>query len=167
MSSKCENGCDNKFYNCPPRMSFPIHFTDHRPRCKVNYEVLPKPMTSYDYRLYLTHNAEKLMEDNRQSAWQRNMCAPCTKPSTMLPEIQQQVCDGRTCAFPINDPTGLGTGRLYGGEKESYLPSQERPTGCEMKRTRDLSLYPLDGSVPNSFERMTSPSGGWPLDGQQ
>jgi hypothetical protein len=73
-------------------------------------------MSSFDYRMYLMHNAEKIMEQKRQDAYTKNMCDSCVKPSTMLPETDLQVCDGRKCEFPSVDPNGLGIGRKYGGE---------------------------------------------------
>lgn len=112
----CDERVPDPKYNCPNRLSDGRHFTDYRPRCFTNYESLSKPMSSYDYRMYLTHNAEKIMEDKRQHAYKKNMCDACVKPSTMLAEKDIQVCDARKCSFPKNDQCGLGVGRKYGGE---------------------------------------------------
>ena len=111
---------DNKF-DCPPRMSDGRHYTDYSPRCVTNFFALPKPLSSHDYRMYLTNNAEKLMEQNRASATKLNSCnKQCT--NTTLPEQTHQVCDGRTCSFPLNEPSGLGLGRP---QKSSFGPNDE------------------------------------------
>lgn len=123
--------CGDNKYSCPARMSDARAFTDYSPRCKSNFEQLDKPMTSYDYRMHLTHNAEKMMEDKRKSALQTNLCEPCTTPSTMLPEQHVQQCDGRKCIFPTNDVHGLGVGRKYGGEQPSYHETTE-VQGCNI-----------------------------------
>ena len=108
-----QRATNNKYDNCPPRMSDGRQYTDYAPRCQANFFRLPKPLSSYDYRMYLTENAEKLMDENRADATKNNYCGPCVKPSTMLPEQTKQVCDGRVCAFPVNDPAGLGLGRQH------------------------------------------------------
>lgn len=113
MSCKQITGGDNKYYSCPARMSDARAFTDYAPRCQANFEALKTPMTSYDYRMYLIHNAEKLMEDNKKAALKTNYCEPCVSPSTMLPEHHKQVCNSRTCSFPETDAAGLGVGRNY------------------------------------------------------
>jgi len=118
-------------YNCPNRLSDGRHFTDYRPRCFTNFDALPKPMSSYDYRMYLTHQAEHLIEQNRQDAFRKNMCEPCVNPSTMLPEQHVQVCDGRKCSFPVNDPNGLGLGRKYGGAGHLHGEAYS-VKGCEL-----------------------------------
>ena len=32
----CYKACNNKHFNCPPRMDDGRHFTDYRPNCHVN-----------------------------------------------------------------------------------------------------------------------------------
>ena len=117
-------------YNCPNRLSDGRHFTDYRPRCFTNFESLPKPMSSYDYRMFLMNNADKLIDQHRTDAYRKNLCEPCVKHSTMLPEQHVEVCDGRTCSFPINEPEGLGIGRIFGGEKKSYRDTSIK--GCSL-----------------------------------
>lgn len=141
----CEKGCDNK-YNCPPRMADGRHFTDYSPRCATNFEALPAPMSSFDYRMYLTQNAEKLMQKNSEHALKANLCAPCVSPATALAEQTVQVCDGRKCSFATNDPTGLGVGRNFGSGKGCAVPVE------------DLSLYPLDGKFGANFEKAVGPA---------
>lgn len=156
----CNRATDGK-HDCPPRMADGRHYTDYRPRCAKNFESLPKPMSSFDYRMFLMQNAENIMQSNREHALKENMCTPCTKPTTMLPEQHVQVCDGRKCSFPVNDPQGLGVGRKYGGEQPSYRPDVEMK-GCASK-VQDMNFYPISGNVGTGFDNLTGPTGGWPL----
>ncbi len=109
---------------CPTRMSDGRSFTDYRPRCIVNAELLGKladrkmVLSSYESRMYLQQNAEKVMEEERKKATERLIpCAPCTRsfndPGTMLPERYVVRCDGVTCSRMEVNPTGLGDGRNY------------------------------------------------------
>lgn len=167
MSYKCDSGCDNKFYNCPPRMSDGRHYTDYRPRCAVTYELQATPMTSYDARMQLIKNGEKIMEKNRDDAVFKNSCAPCVKESTMLPELHKQVCDDRTCSFKSEVPNGLGLGRAYDQphNKEHNPGSDEQPKYCDVRRYRDVNMYPFDGNYSSEYSRLTSPLGGLPMNG--
>lgn len=120
--STCEDTKSNVM--CPTRMSDGRAFTDYRFRCAVNAEILDKVklsnmvQSSYESRMYLQQNAEKLMEQERQKAVARLIpCAPCkrpfTDPGTMLPERFIVRCDGVTCTRVEQNPTGLGDGRAY------------------------------------------------------
>jgi len=99
-------------------------FTDYRPRCIVNAELLGKLsqekllLSSYESRMFLQQNAEKLMEEERQKAIARLIpCAPCKRafndPGTMLPERYVVRCDGVTCSRTEVTQAGLGDGRAY------------------------------------------------------
>jgi hypothetical protein len=163
----CENNVnDNKFYSCPARMSDGRAFTDYRPRCAINYESLPEPLSSFDFRQYLIHNADKVMDATRYDTYKRNHCSPClSDPGTMLPEQNIQVCDGRKCAFPVNDPNGLGVGRKYSeGSEGAPTPAQLGDKNCSAAYN-DLLFYPIDGQLKTDFKRMSVPSGGWPMRG--
>lgn len=109
---------------CPSRMSDGRSFTDYRPRCIVNAELLNKlavtnmVQSSYESRMYLQKNAEQVMEEERKKAMDRLIpCAPCKRsfndPGTMLPERYVVRCDGVTCTRVETNPTGLGDGRAY------------------------------------------------------
>ena len=67
------------------------HFTDYRPNCYLNNSMRADNQTfnSFQYRMFLTQNAERLMEMNRNNSCDKNCCGPCQKPydqGTMLPE---------------------------------------------------------------------------------
>ncbi len=186
----CTKPTDNKKFNCPPRMSDGRHFTDYRSRCALNTSaafsivesdkkgniktgkgiVKTPPSNSFDLRQYLIQNGEKIMDMNRERAFQRNMCGPCTlNPSTMLPEQTQIQCDQNSCKVTLNDPTGLGQGRFY---NTFHTPSedvfdkrrQERePSSCCTSSFDDFQYYPIDGKIDTEFGRLTSPSGAFPF----
>lgn len=99
-------------------------FTDYRPRCAVNAELIAalnkvgQAGSSYESRMYLQKNAEGWMEMERQRAVERLApCAPCKRPfdtaGTMLPERYVVRCDGVTCQRVEVNPTGVGDGRAY------------------------------------------------------
>jgi hypothetical protein len=99
-------------------------FTDYRPRCPVNAELLNAvnanglPQSSYESRMYLQQNAEAFMQQERMKAVERLIpCAPCRRPATdagtMLPERYVVRCTPTTCTRTEVNPMGLGDGRQY------------------------------------------------------
>jgi hypothetical protein len=75
--------------------------------------------SSYESRMFLQENAEKLMERNRQTML-KNLapCAPCKRPfsdqGTMYPQQYIVKCDGVSCEKIEVNPGGLGTStRIY------------------------------------------------------
>jgi len=109
---------------CPSKMSDGRSFTDYRPRCNINAELLSDLsnnkiiQSSYESRVFLQNNADKIMEDNLNKAIQNLMpCAPCkratTDPGTMYPERYVVKCDATTCSRVEINPNGLGDGRSY------------------------------------------------------
>ena len=59
----CYKTSNNKHFGCPPRMADGRHFTDYRPSCHINNIIRSgnNVMNSFEYRLFLTRNAEELM----------------------------------------------------------------------------------------------------------
>jgi len=108
---------------CPAKMQYGA-VTDYRPRCAVNAELIAAAgkdarvtVSSYDSRMFLQHNAEKFMEQERQKAIARlSPCAPCQRPltdaGTMLPERYVVRCDAVSCVRTEANPMGLGDGRM-------------------------------------------------------
>lgn len=99
-------------------------FTDYRPRCAVNAELMTlvrdgkMVQSSYESRMYLQHQAEKVMDLERQKAMERMApCAPCTRPfselGTEAPPAFVVRCDGVTCSRTPADPNGVGDARQY------------------------------------------------------
>lgn len=109
---------------CPSRMADGRAFTDYRPRCAVNAELLNavqttgQPQSSYESRIFLQQNAETFMQQERLKSIERLIpCAPCKRPltdaGTMLPERYVVRCTGTTCTRTEVNPMGLGDGRAY------------------------------------------------------
>ena len=140
--STCYKTSDNKYFDCPPRMSDGRHFTDYRPNCEMNSVVKMdnKISNSFEYRNFLQQNASLILDINRKHACQKNCCGPTCQEafqnSTMLPEKYKVNCDNHTCTRVLNDPKGLGDGRVYYTTPESCegLPAswpQSARVGCQ------------------------------------
>jgi len=108
----------NDEMNCPPRMSDGRSFTQYADRCSISdawrNSKSNAPLSSNESRMYLINNAEKIMQGNRDAAERNNNCGSCfglNESGTMLPELEMQICNKRTCKFPMSDNRGLGLGR--------------------------------------------------------
>ena len=106
--------------HCPIKMSDGRSFTDYRPRCMVNSELMTDVSnnnmikSSYESRVFLQENAEKLMERNRLTVLDRLApCAPCNRPfddpGTMYPERYIVKCTPTSCEKIEVNKYGLGT----------------------------------------------------------
>ncbi len=160
-------------------------FTDYRPRCVLNFIYPPvnSPfLDSYKYRQHLIHNADDIINEMRAESYREAVCAPCVDTvdgnGTMLPEHSLQICDGRTCRKELNDPYGLGTGRVYG--KSPQQIARYREFAQKKKKERDaflksanccttpkdnLAYHPLDPQMITSTGRLTVPYGGKAMSG--
>lgn len=105
------NTSDN---NCMNKMQDGRSFTDYRPRCTVQHQMQKNlPKSSYDNRMFLMENAEKIMDKNRQEADKcgENSCMPL---KITPPDSNTFQCNGKTCSQTnTNSPNGIGTGRNY------------------------------------------------------
>lgn len=128
MSDKsCYKTSNNKYSDCPPRMSDGRHFTDFRPNCVVNTLLRTgcNAYNSFEYRNFLVRNGQQLIDLNRQLIFDKNKCGPCVQPyeqGTMLPEQTKVLCDRHGCLVKVNDPTGLGQGRQYNSFPDNSFP---------------------------------------------
>ena len=125
MSELQYKASNNKYKDCPPRMSDGRHFTDYRPNDHLNNLIKANNnlKNSFDFRNHLTNNAEKLINLNREYIQDKNGCAPCMKPyhqGTMLPESSKVECNSDSCNVTVTNKEGLGQGRNYGTPKEDY-----------------------------------------------
>jgi len=122
--SCCSATYDNK--NCPLKMDDGRVFTNYQPRfirnaylnemLKINNMV----SSSYEQRLFLQRNAEKIMEEERKSILQQLMpCIPCNKGELINetnPELDNKFnvyCDGVTCYNKLTNDKGLGTTKAF------------------------------------------------------
>jgi hypothetical protein len=170
--ANCYKTSNNKWFSCPPRMDDARHFTDYRPNCHMNNLVRTNNeiVNSYDYRQFLTRNADKLIDLNRAYAVSKNGCGPCMVPyntGTMLPEQNLTVCNERSCNNDVVEAEGLGTGRWYSNTMgacanwPSTIPINQ-PSNCCAPSNKLFNYYDqLDGKIQGAnFPRLTVPSGG-------
>ncbi len=109
---------------CPLKQPAGYSFTDYRPRCAVNAELVGLLSqqnvinSSYEARMFLQQNAEKYMDMERSRTLDRMMpCAPCKRPftddGTMAPERYVVRCTPVSCERTEVNPSGIGDGRKY------------------------------------------------------
>jgi hypothetical protein len=163
----CMKTSNNKFFGCPPRMDDGRHFTDYRGNCYVNNLIRANNNTfnSYQYRMFLTQNADNMMQMNRTNACQKNCCGPCKKPydiGTMMPEQGTVDCLSGSCNFKPLEKNGLGIGRTYSSQP-LHCPSwpsdpSQVSKSCCTPAENNFSYYP---SVPGKkTNRLTVPGAG-------
>ena len=169
-SNTCHNTSNNKHPRCPPRMSDGRHFTDHRPQCYVNNLVQQNNeiTNSYQMRMFLTHNANKLMQVNRQRACDRNCCGPCQKPyqvGTMGREAQADVVGAPVpCGEKSSQPSVVEahSGQPLACPAWNSGNSRATETNCCSPVANLASTYPVD---PSSVvvSRKSVQGGGMPM----
>ena len=167
--STCYKASNNKYFDCPPRMSDGRHFTDYRPNCEINSMIKMdnKITNSFEYRNFLQQNANKLLDINRKHACQKNCCITCKEnfsDSTMLPEQYKVSCDKHTCTRMLNEPTGLGDGRTYYTTPQTCeglpatWPQDQNTNNCATPF--DNFSYYGNNQPESKLLRNTVPSGG-------
>ena len=172
MSKLCYKSSNNKEFKCPPRMDDGRHFTDYRPNCSVNSLVREnnKIMNSYEYRMFLTHNGNNLMNLNRSLSSQKNACGPCMNKyneGTMLSEKKIQTCNDGSCNTGLVNENGIGLGRRYDNVSTecSHLTNSNvdaKPSNC-CADNNNLFNYYNDMTSKAQGElvlRNSSPGGG-------
>jgi len=161
-SNTCYKTSDNKFFDCPPKMSDGRHFTDYRPNCHLNNNLRTnnKLVNSFEYRRFLQNRGMDLMKINQSIAYEQNGCATCKEPyhqNTMLPEQTKLYCDKNGCKKEVVDKNGLGEGRCYGKTKGHVR--DRLPQNCCGDSN---SVFNYLGNKNNTYEhsRNTVPAGG-------
>jgi hypothetical protein len=133
--TECERQPTKPTGVCPVfNMSDGRHFTNYNSRCMQNDSLSKtgKVMNSYEYRIYLQKNAEKLMSQNQELALNSNMCTPCfdyDQDGTMLPEANKFQCNENTCTLSQNNVDGIGTGRNYAVAPNGVIGKSELVNG--------------------------------------
>ena len=173
-TGSCSKTSNNKFFGCPPRMDDARHFTDYRPNCYLNNTLKAnnKTFNSFQYRMFLTHNADKLMEMNRKDNCEKNCCGPCQQPydqGTMLPEQEKVSCNRNTCNVTAGAKNGLGQGRSYTNQPlhcpqwPETLPHGQGQNKCTPANDA-FQYYPVDRKMAKT-PRAAVPGGGVQLTG--
>lgn len=115
--ASCPKTSNNKYSDCPALMSDGRQFTDYRPKCLVNADLMgANAMNTYEYRQHLIKNAEQFMRNNHENAYKLNYCGPCTNPynqGNAVPESEMVQCNTNTCKITSVNPEGLGRGRNF------------------------------------------------------
>lgn len=182
--SMCTKTSNNKYMDCPPRMNDGRHFTDYRPSCHIN-DLLRNDnaiSNSFQYRQFMTHNAETIMDKHRQIACAKNCCAPQPNTphgfegfdnGTMVPEKYIVECSGSTCKTTMNNPNGIGTGRKYYNDMTSQcdtLPkawpvTDEKANMCANPIDNFAYLGDLEKDMMPKMLRVAVPGAGDVLSG--
>ena len=153
------------------------HFTDYRPNCHLNNLVRTNnnANNSFQYRMFLTHNANNLMDMNRTHACQKNCCGPCQPP-------YQSGTTMRETRAMVSSSNVAGSGSVACGTKISSDPSIPAHTteplscsqwnvgyanklqNCCVPTQAAANAYPADRSAA-AVKRLSVPGGGVPLTG--
>ena len=89
----------------PTRMNDGRQFTDFRSSCYYN---LPEQdMTTYKYRQFLKHNAEKIIKNNQVISNYISVCSTCSD-NEIASSYLGLTCTGEECKTKINDHSGVG-----------------------------------------------------------
>ena len=167
----CYKTSNNKHFGCPPRMADGRHFTDYRPSCHINNIIRSgnNVLNSFQYRLFLTRNANELMDVNRQYASKKNGCSPCKEPYhsvNTLPELNKVKCDAHNCTIIAYDPNGLGQGRIYSDDStcDNVGSPEAQKNGCA-KPEDNLRHYGSQMGLQNNVKRNAVQGGGEMLSG--
>ena len=178
MNNNCKSGTcyktsNNKYFGCPARMADGRNFTDYRPDCYVNNLIRQNNSTynSFQYRMFLTHNAENLMNLNRTYACEKNCRGPCQAPydvGTMMPSESAVDCNANKCGPMVGSTSGM-VGQQVDSSQPLVCPgifNAEQPKNCCTPPQNNFDYYPDDASQGDiGVKRLASPSGGIPLNG--
>ncbi len=163
--SNCYRTSDNKYSDAPPRMADGRHFTDYRPSCELNNDINRDNNlnNSLEARLFLQRNADQLMDVNRNMACEKNCNGVCGEDvendlvnegftSTMLPELNKQVCNDTYCDVVSNNPNGLGLGRTY------FTVEQEEEDQKVQNNLPENKCVPNNTFLVSGYESNSNPA---------
>ena len=102
---------DNVELDFPARMADGRMFTDYRQNCLLNNE-LSQGKGSWEFRNYLTENAEQIRQQFIQNQESITACTKCSD-NTVLPVKTILNCTSTGCDYQMNDPNGLGQSTNY------------------------------------------------------
>ena len=102
---------DNVELDFPARMADGRQFTDYRQNCLLNNN-LAQGKGSWEYRNFLTNNADQVRKSFMEQQVQTTACSKCAD-DTVLPVKTILNCSPTGCNYQLNDPNGLGQGRNF------------------------------------------------------
>ena len=82
MKNNCNSASNNKNLDCPAIMSDGRAFTDYRPSSTVDdmIRLSNNVMSNFEYRQFLTNNADNLMQINNKYLQNKMGCDNCNTP---------------------------------------------------------------------------------------
>lgn len=149
----CYKTSNNKYFDCPPRMDDGRHFTDYRNNCYVNNLVRNnKNITnSFQYRMFLTRNANKIMDLNKKYTCQKNCCGDCQNMDVSNDQQgKKNKYSDQTLSCPgFNISKGINNSCTPNNDNFNYYPFNK-------KKNVRLSIpgggIPLQGGDPNTYQ---------------
>ncbi len=165
QNGACYNTSNNKYFGCPPRMADGRNFTDYRPECYINNLIRQNNSisNSFQYRMFLTHNADKLMKINRDYTSTKNCCGPC-HPQTDISKLCNSNQNNVFAPCPNLDKTRTQVQPempdVISEENNGYIPQQN------LNYQESETVY--SESVPNyPSEEMSYPFSGPDFTGEE
>jgi hypothetical protein len=171
MNNTCNKTSNNKYFDCPARMDDGRIFTDYRSTYSVDDMIRysNNVMGSYDYRQFLIHNGENIMQINKNYTKNKAECNSCD----VIEVPFNKVCDINKQYSKCNivNPDGIGNYNNVINEdnmnkkypnmnglknsikkrnpimEESGKPVYENYSGREV-----VSKTPLNGSINNKMD---------------
>ena len=98
---------DNFYKDFPARMSDGRFITDYSPICSLNLAA-QKNMSSWEYKLFLTRNAETIMNNINNYENKVYGCNNCNDPNIPLAHRYEQDCTKGGCHIKQVNPNGAG-----------------------------------------------------------
>tara|TARA_B100001093_G_scaffold416424_1_gene407095 strand:- start:389 stop:913 length:525 start_codon:yes stop_codon:yes gene_type:complete len=145
--NNCYKTSNNKYFNCPARMSDARHFTNYNPSCELNAMIKldNKLNNSFEFRQFLQANATKLMDVNKQHSCKLNCCnLEEGFTDTMLPAQNTVTCDKKTCHKQQTNPNGLGDTKNYFTENRAEPCDNLPPHWPVASQDTNSCIIPLD-----------------------
>ena len=117
----CQKTSNNKYSECPARMSDGRFCTDYRPSAYINgaLKVSNNIKNSYEYRLFLQRNAETIFQLNNNLFFERNGSGSCSSPYDLgkIPSnVNEITCNKKSCDMSNIDENGVGLGINYNSD---------------------------------------------------
>ena len=98
---------DNYHKDFPARMSDGRFITDYYPNCSMNLSA-QKNMSSWQYKMFLTSNANNVINTINDYNHKRYGCDNCNDPSIPLQNKYLQECSNYACHISEAHKEGLG-----------------------------------------------------------
>jgi hypothetical protein len=111
VNNSCNKTSNNKYFDCPARMDDGRAFTDWRPSSDVEnmIQYSNNIMSSYQYRQFLIHNANEIMNVNSMYSNNKLSCNNCDAKQVPF----NTVCDVNAQTSKCHNINQNGIGIYY------------------------------------------------------